>query len=320
MQFQMRDIVELLEGVKLIGCKWYLKPRRNKDNIKRYKTRTLLKRKTLTTKKHFLRLHQMDIKTAFLNGDIDKKRFIWCNLKTVSDDSKFMAFHQWYHKFHQIITSYGFEINVINDCVYYKFNGSKYIFLVLYVNHILLASSNIGLLHETKRFLMKNFEMKDLGETSFVLGIHILTLFLRLSQENYINKVLDRFDMKYSKLGDMNLDSIQEDKEEEQKDRDNQTPKDPIMRGRLRKLQEQVLQKIKGLRPKPKPNPTPTIYIGSASPGDTLIAKGDKYGLNQWPNNDFEKNEKQNIQYASTMGSHWKAVKYVMCYLKRTNG
>ncbi|RDX73902.1 hypothetical protein CR513_46422, partial [Mucuna pruriens] len=53
---------------------------------------------------------------------------------------------------------------------------------------------------------MKNFEMKDLGETSFVLGIQILRDrsqgILRLSQENYISKVLDKFDMKDSKLGD----------------------------------------------------------------------------------------------------------------------
>ncbi|RDX64091.1 hypothetical protein CR513_57388, partial [Mucuna pruriens] len=63
-----------------------------------------------------------------------------------------------------------------------------------------------GLLHETKRFLIKNFEMKDLGEASFVLGIQILRDrsqgILRLSQENYISKVLERFDMKDSKPGD----------------------------------------------------------------------------------------------------------------------
>ena len=44
---------------------------------------------------------------------------------------------------------------------------------MLYVDDILLASSDIGLLHETKRFLTKNFEMKDLGDAFFVLGIQI---------------------------------------------------------------------------------------------------------------------------------------------------
>ncbi|RDX82701.1 hypothetical protein CR513_36471, partial [Mucuna pruriens] len=114
---------------------------------------------------------------------------------------------QWYHKFHQVITSYGFETNVVDDCVYHKFSESKYTFLVLNVNDILLASSDIGLLHETKRFTTKNFEIKDLGKVSFVLGIQILKDHSQgirsLSQENYISKkVLDKFGMKDSKPRD----------------------------------------------------------------------------------------------------------------------
>ena len=58
--------------------------------------------------------------------------------------------------------------------MYHKFSRSKFIFLILYVDDILLAISDIGLLHETKKFLSKNFEMKDLGNAYFVLGIQIL--------------------------------------------------------------------------------------------------------------------------------------------------
>jgi len=78
--------------------------------------------------------------------------------------------------------------------------------LVLYVDDILLANSDIGFLQETKIFLMKIFEMKDLRETSFWLGVKILRDhsqgILRLSQESYISKVLDKFGMKDSKPGD----------------------------------------------------------------------------------------------------------------------
>ena len=52
-----------------------------------------------------------------------------------------------------------------------QFSGRKFIILVLYVDDILLASSDVGLLHETKRFLSSKFDMKDLGNASFVLGI-----------------------------------------------------------------------------------------------------------------------------------------------------
>jgi uncharacterized protein YuzE len=49
---------------------------------------------------------------------------------------------------------------------------NKVIFIVLYVD-ILLASNDLGLLHETKQSISQNFEMKDLGEASYVIGIEI---------------------------------------------------------------------------------------------------------------------------------------------------
>ena len=64
-----------------------------------------------------------------------------------------------------------FEANAVEDCVYHKFSGSKHIFLILYADDILFATNDKEILHETKRFLSKKFDMKDLGEASFVLGI-----------------------------------------------------------------------------------------------------------------------------------------------------
>ena len=52
-----------------------------------------------------------------------------------------------------------------------KVSGRKFIFLVLYVDDILLPANDIGLLIETKQFLFSHFGMKDLGEASYVLGI-----------------------------------------------------------------------------------------------------------------------------------------------------
>ena len=54
-----------------------------------------------------------------------------------------------------------------------KVNGSKFIFMVLYVDDILLASSDVNLLNDTKRLLSTNFDMKNFREASFVLGIEI---------------------------------------------------------------------------------------------------------------------------------------------------
>jgi len=46
-------------------------------------------------------------------------------------------------------------------------------FLILYVDDILLATNDLGLLHETKKFLSSNFEMKDMSEASYLIGIEI---------------------------------------------------------------------------------------------------------------------------------------------------
>ena len=77
---------------------------------------------------------------------------------------------------------------------------SKIYFLVLYVDDILLATNNRGLLDEVKQFLSKNFDIKDMGDASYVIGIKIHRdrhqAILGLSQETYINKILKRFWMK----------------------------------------------------------------------------------------------------------------------------
>ena len=48
--------------------------------------------------------------------------------------------HQWYFKFHDVISSFGFEENIMDQCIYQKVSGSKICFLILYVDDILLAT------------------------------------------------------------------------------------------------------------------------------------------------------------------------------------
>ena len=128
----------------------------------------------------------MDVKTAFLNGTLEdnfymdqpegfsikSKEHLTCKLKKSIYGLK-KASRQWYLKFNDTITSFGFKENTIDRCIYLKVNGSKFIFLILYVDDIFLASSDLGLLHETKQFFSKKFEMKDMGGATYVIGIEI---------------------------------------------------------------------------------------------------------------------------------------------------
>ena len=71
------------------------------------------------------------------------------------------------------------------------------------MDDILLASSNVNLLLETKKFLSSNFDTKDLGEASFVLEIEIhrdrRKGVLGLSQKAYLEKVLKKYIMQNCK-------------------------------------------------------------------------------------------------------------------------
>lgn len=232
------DLIELPNGVKAIGCKWVYKLKRDSlGNIERYKARLVAKgftqkegidyketfspvskkdsfRIIMALVAHFnLELHQMDVKTAFLNGDLEEEVYmkqpegffsskgeqLVCKLKESIYGLKQVS-RQWYLKFHDMITSFEFEENIMDQCIYHKISGSKICFLVLYVDDILLATNDKGMLYEVKQFLSKSFDMKDMGEASFVIGVKIQRDrhkgVLGLSQETYINKVLERFRMK----------------------------------------------------------------------------------------------------------------------------
>lgn len=79
------------------------------------------------------------------------------------------------------------------------------IFLVLYVDDILLIENDLKILSNVKRWLAEQFQMKDLGEASYVLGIQIIrdrkNKLILLSQASYIDKVLAHFLMQNSKKG-----------------------------------------------------------------------------------------------------------------------
>lgn len=52
-----------------------------------------------------------------------------------------------------------------------KVSGSKFVILILYVDDILLVANDFSLLHDVKKFVSNKFEMKDMGETTYVIKI-----------------------------------------------------------------------------------------------------------------------------------------------------
>ena len=91
-----------------------------------------------------------------------------------------------------------------NHCCYVKSFDNSYIILLLYVDDMLIAGSIIKEINNLKKQLSKQFAMKDLGVAKQILAMRIIrdkaNGTLKLSQSEYVKKVLSRFNMNKAKL------------------------------------------------------------------------------------------------------------------------
>ncbi|KAL9274475.1 Retrovirus-related Pol polyprotein from transposon TNT 1-94-like protein, partial [Drosera capensis] len=159
-----------------------------------------------------LHLEQLDIKTAFLHGDLDEdiymvqpegyqiagKENLVCKLTKNLYGLK-QAPRQWYLKFGNFMSRSGYKKSDLDPCCYWRHFGSSYIILLLYIDDMLVAGSDVEEINRLKKQLSEEFEMKDLGASKQILGMSISRNrsegSLILSQEKYIGKVLERFSM-----------------------------------------------------------------------------------------------------------------------------
>ena len=127
----------------------------------------------------------------------DKEDFV-CKLKKSLYGLK-QSPRQWYKRFDSFMISHGFERSQYDSCVYIKFVDGSPIYLLLYVDDMLIAAKSKKEITTLKAHLSSEFEMKDLGAAKKILGMEITrnrdSRVLFLSQQNYIKKVLHRFNM-----------------------------------------------------------------------------------------------------------------------------
>jgi Reverse transcriptase (RNA-dependent DNA polymerase) len=169
---------------------------------------------------HDYEIWQMDVKTVFLNGDLEEDVYMTqpmgfedpnnaskvCKLKR-SIYGLNQASTSWNKRFNKEIKEFGFIKYDEELCVYKRFSGSIIVFLIPYVE--LLISNDISTLDEFKSSLKKVFLKKNLVKTAYVLGIKIYRdksqKLIELSQGTYIDKVLKRFNMHDSKKGNLSM-------------------------------------------------------------------------------------------------------------------
>ena len=155
-----------------------------------------------------LEVHQMDVKTAFLNGDLEEEIYMEqpegcvvlgqerkvCRLVKSLYGLK-QAPKKWHEKFDSVMMNNGFKINECDKCVYVKNTENGYVILCLYVDDMLIVGSNARMVKSTKDILNSRFDMKDMGPANVILEIKITrtTNGLILDQSHYVDKILENF-------------------------------------------------------------------------------------------------------------------------------
>jgi hypothetical protein len=230
-------LVPLPSDRTAIGCKWDFKVKLKADNsIDRYKARLVAKgfsqiegidyvdtfspvakfcsiRALLALAAHHdLEIQQMDVKSAFLNGDLNEdiymrqppgfqvqgKEALVCKLQKSLYGLK-QAGRAWNPKIDSTLLSLSFTRLESDHCIYVYHDGRVVIFIVLYVDDLMLVSNSLSRLVALKHRLAQLYQMKDLGEAEYILGIQIARdrarRTLHISQTGYIKTILERFSM-----------------------------------------------------------------------------------------------------------------------------
>ena len=127
-------------------------------------------------------LHQLDVSNAFLYGDLDEQVFMEqpaqgessavCLLKKAIYGLK-QSPRAWFHKFLQLLFSYGFVSTVSDPTVMRKHTPHGCVILAVYVDDIIITGSDDAELTSTKAYLAQHFVTRDLSPPRYFLGLEI---------------------------------------------------------------------------------------------------------------------------------------------------
>src|SRR5277367_4212948 len=227
---------QIPDGRQPIGCKWVFKRKLNSDgSIARYKARliakgyaqqfvidygetympvakfTSIRALIAIGASHDLEMHQMDVKTAFLNGDLNEEIYMTvpegidhdaitsiCKLKKTLYGLK-QSPRMWNQKIDQYLINQGFIRLQVNHSIYIRQMDRSLAIIALYVDDLRILTDMIETMKNLKFALSNKFEMTDCGELYHFLGIQITrdraNRNISLSQSQLANQIMIRFGM-----------------------------------------------------------------------------------------------------------------------------
>nr|GEX34471.1 retrovirus-related Pol polyprotein from transposon TNT 1-94 [Tanacetum cinerariifolium] len=191
------ELVDHPVGQKLVSCKWLFKIKEGIEGVQkpRYKARLMARGFTRRA-------------DGILHGNLEEviymrnparyeqgntvcllKKFLYCLKQSP---------RQWYTRFDEYMLSNGFKRSSYDNYVYYRsYAPGEYIYQLLYIDDMLIASKSKAEIESTKTLLKKEFDMKELGEAKKILGVEIVRdrsrKILRVSQFGCVSKILNNF-------------------------------------------------------------------------------------------------------------------------------
>ena len=203
------EIVQKPEDKSPMGCKWVFTIKYKSDgSIERYKARLMAKgftqtygidfQKTfaLVAKMNSIRvllslainldwpLLKFDIKNTFLNGDLEEEVYMDLPLGFDADHGKVCKMRKslyglkqspraWFGRFMKAVQQHGFIQAQVDHTMFYKKQATGITILIVYVDDIVLTGDDKVEIQHIKARLAKEFDMKDLGNLRYFLGMEI---------------------------------------------------------------------------------------------------------------------------------------------------
>ena len=153
-----------------------------------------------------LRLHQLDVDSAFLYADLEEEIFMkptpdmeipdgYCLKLLKSLYGLKQAPRNWNMHIKEFILSLGFRQTILDNCLYVLNCDGEVFLLSLYVDDIILAGANVTSLNNLKKLFTESFDIKDLGEVNHYLGMKITRSNegIKIDQTTYAMDIVKRF-------------------------------------------------------------------------------------------------------------------------------
>ena len=232
---QVWDLTNLPQGKNAVKSKWVFKLKRNDEGkVVRHKARLVAKGFTqkegidynevfapvtrLSTMRALLataasndyEIIQADIKTAFLNGKLEQEVYMEQPEGFAEDSNKVCKLRKtiyglkqapraWHECLAKALMNEGFRKSHADPSLFTRIGSTGRIFILVYVDDMLLVGENKEKLERTIENLKSLFDTKNLGEAGYFLGMKIERnrprKIIRLSQGQYVRDLLERFNM-----------------------------------------------------------------------------------------------------------------------------